>query len=423
MIKRIAREDAEIVPLPGRDWHSYFGPADGVSSLCPWACRCSPRLQARGACPPRRGGDDLLRRGPRPDRHPGRLAEVWPGVVVHVPPGTFHATESDRPGAARAAVHLHAAGRPGLVREEGRAMSVTTIGDAVDDIELDAPAGGRAADPRRGRPDRLPRPRRSPRRPTVGGRHPGGALLPRSCVSVPTSPTGRIATGSSCRKGHSSIGLYATIALRGYFPVEELPDVRRRRLAAPGPSGHDPAAGPRHVHGFARHGHLGGRRDGARRPPHGPRRPDLRDARRRRVPGGRGLGGGLRGGPLRPRQPRRDRRPQQAPAVRLAGRRARRPPAAAGPGRARRQVDGLRLARPRGRRPRHGRHRWTPSREASRGRRPSGRDHRQHRQGPRRLVHGGPLLLAHPGDQRPRSSRIAMAELGEPLSRRQGAAR
>ena len=33
-------------------------------------------------------------------------------------------------------------------------------------------------------------------------------------------------------KGHSSIGLYAALALRGYFPVEELADLRLRR--APG---------------------------------------------------------------------------------------------------------------------------------------------------------------------------------------------
>ena len=26
MIRRVARSEAEIVPLPGRDWHSYFGP-------------------------------------------------------------------------------------------------------------------------------------------------------------------------------------------------------------------------------------------------------------------------------------------------------------------------------------------------------------------------------------------------------------
>jgi quercetin dioxygenase-like cupin family protein len=28
---------------------------------------------------------------------PDGVAEVWPGVVVHVDPGTFHATEADGP--------------------------------------------------------------------------------------------------------------------------------------------------------------------------------------------------------------------------------------------------------------------------------------------------------------------------------------
>ena len=26
MITRVARSEAEVVPLPGRTWHSYFGP-------------------------------------------------------------------------------------------------------------------------------------------------------------------------------------------------------------------------------------------------------------------------------------------------------------------------------------------------------------------------------------------------------------
>ena len=26
MIKRVAREEATVVPLPGRDWHTYIGP-------------------------------------------------------------------------------------------------------------------------------------------------------------------------------------------------------------------------------------------------------------------------------------------------------------------------------------------------------------------------------------------------------------
>ena len=92
-------------------------------------------------------------------------------------------------------------------------------------------------------------------------------------------------------KGHSSIGLYAAMALRGYFPVEELAtfDAAHSRL-----QGHpdmtrlpglDMSTGSLGMGISAGDGH------GARRPAHGPRRARLRDARRRRVPGGRGLGG------------------------------------------------------------------------------------------------------------------------------------
>ena len=98
MIKRVARDEAEQVPLPGRVWHSYFGPRDGVSNLVSLGVSVYPP-------------------GSKPEGHVhaaeeetiyctagrGRIvtsdgvAEVEPGVVVHVPPGTFHATEADGP--------------------------------------------------------------------------------------------------------------------------------------------------------------------------------------------------------------------------------------------------------------------------------------------------------------------------------------
>ena len=98
MIKRVARDEAEQVPLPGRVWHSYFGPRDGVSNLVSLGVSVYPP-------------------GSKPEGHVhaaeeetiycaagrGRIvtsdgvAEVEAGVVVHVPPGTFHATEADGP--------------------------------------------------------------------------------------------------------------------------------------------------------------------------------------------------------------------------------------------------------------------------------------------------------------------------------------
>jgi quercetin dioxygenase-like cupin family protein len=98
MIKRVARGDAEQVPLPGRVWHSYFGPKDDVSNLVSLGVSVYPP-------------------GSKPDGHvhaaeeetiyctagrgrivtPDGVADVEPGVVVHVSPGTFHATEADGP--------------------------------------------------------------------------------------------------------------------------------------------------------------------------------------------------------------------------------------------------------------------------------------------------------------------------------------
>lgn len=98
MIKRVARDEAEHVPLPGRDWYSYIQPGN------------SP---ARNLSV----GLSVFPAGSRPDGHVhdaeeetifvvggrGRLvtseatADLAPGVAVFIPVGTFHATESDGP--------------------------------------------------------------------------------------------------------------------------------------------------------------------------------------------------------------------------------------------------------------------------------------------------------------------------------------
>ena len=44
-------------------------------------------------------------------------------------------------------------------------------------------------------------------------------------------------------KGHSSIALYAAMALRGYFPLEELLTFDYARLAPAGASRHEPPSG------------------------------------------------------------------------------------------------------------------------------------------------------------------------------------
>jgi quercetin dioxygenase-like cupin family protein len=98
MITRIAREEAHQLPLPGRVWHSYIAPGDGVSgrvslgvSVYPPGSRPEGHVHASEEetiyCTAGRG------RIVTPDGS----AEVSPGVVVHVAPGTFHATEADGP--------------------------------------------------------------------------------------------------------------------------------------------------------------------------------------------------------------------------------------------------------------------------------------------------------------------------------------
>jgi quercetin dioxygenase-like cupin family protein len=98
MIKRVARSEAEVFTLPGRDWLLYIGPQN------------SP---ARNVTV----GVSIFPAGSKPTGHVhdsqeetiyvtagrGRLvtdeatADLEPGVSVFIPIGTFHATESDGP--------------------------------------------------------------------------------------------------------------------------------------------------------------------------------------------------------------------------------------------------------------------------------------------------------------------------------------
>jgi hypothetical protein len=148
-------------------------------------------------------------------------------------------------------------------------------------------------------------------------------------------------------KGHSSIGLYATMALRGYFPVAELAtfDAANSRLQghpdmtrlpgldmSSGSLGMGISAGM----GMA----LGARLTGRSSRTYvmlGDGECQECEVWERRWP---------RPGP--PRQPRRDRGPQPAPAIRLARRRPRRPDPTPGAGRAGGEVGRVRLARARG---------------------------------------------------------------------------
>jgi quercetin dioxygenase-like cupin family protein len=98
MIKRIAREDAVSVPLPGRVWHSYFGPPDGTSRLVSLGVSVyPPGSRPVGHVHPGEEETIYCTAGRGRIVTPDATAEVSPGVVVHVPAGTFHATEADGP--------------------------------------------------------------------------------------------------------------------------------------------------------------------------------------------------------------------------------------------------------------------------------------------------------------------------------------
>lgn len=98
MTTRITREEAEQVPLPGRVWHSYFSPKDGLSEHLSLGASVYPAgSKPEGHVHPTQEETIYCAAGR------GRIVtsdgsfEVEPGVVVHVKPGTFHATEADGP--------------------------------------------------------------------------------------------------------------------------------------------------------------------------------------------------------------------------------------------------------------------------------------------------------------------------------------
>ncbi len=98
MIKRVSRAEAEVFPLPGRDWHTYIGPQNtptervsmGVSVFPPGskpAGHVHATQEETIYCAAGRGRIVT----------PEATAEIERGVTVWVAVGTFHATESDGP--------------------------------------------------------------------------------------------------------------------------------------------------------------------------------------------------------------------------------------------------------------------------------------------------------------------------------------
>lgn len=99
MIKRVARSEADVVPLPGRDWYTYLGPHNAATQRISIGVSIFPP----GSKPPGHVHDVQEETVYVAAGH-GRLvtaeatAALEPGVAVHIPVGTFHATEADGPG-------------------------------------------------------------------------------------------------------------------------------------------------------------------------------------------------------------------------------------------------------------------------------------------------------------------------------------
>ncbi len=98
MIKRVARSEAEIVPLPGRTWHAYFGPHNSAArNVSMGVSVFPPGSKPEGHVHPAEEETIYCAAGHGRIVTPDGVAEVEPGVVVHVSPGTHHATEADGP--------------------------------------------------------------------------------------------------------------------------------------------------------------------------------------------------------------------------------------------------------------------------------------------------------------------------------------
>ena len=216
MFTRITRDQTEITPLPGRDWHAYIGPHER-----PDRTRLVGRLGLRARRPPGRprprqpGGDRLLPVRSRPAGQPGPAppssspASRSSIPAGHVPcdrvrpPEPLELLCSSRRRSCRAPTRR--AGRPDVI--DARPLPRTparrrTPEEVARRIRVES--SGRST-----RPARATSAARCPR-PTSWRRS-----TSTSCGSGPSEPDWPERDRFVLSKGHASVGLYATLALRG----------------------------------------------------------------------------------------------------------------------------------------------------------------------------------------------------------------
>jgi quercetin dioxygenase-like cupin family protein len=98
MITRVSRDEAQVYPLPGRDWLYYIGPEiTDTQRVSIGLAVYPPGSRPTGHVHPGEEETIYCVRGRGRIATEASTAEVEPGVCVHVPVGTFHATESDGP--------------------------------------------------------------------------------------------------------------------------------------------------------------------------------------------------------------------------------------------------------------------------------------------------------------------------------------
>lgn len=98
MIRRVARAEAQVHPLPGRDWHTYIGPPETPTQRVSMGVSIFPAgSHPEGHVHDLEEETIYCARGRGRIVTPDETAEIEAGVTVWVSPGTPHATESDGP--------------------------------------------------------------------------------------------------------------------------------------------------------------------------------------------------------------------------------------------------------------------------------------------------------------------------------------
>lgn len=98
MIRRVTRAQASVIPLPGRDWHTYIGPESAPTERVSMGVSIfPPGSKPEGHVHDTQEETIYCMAGRGRIVTPDATAEVEPGVMVWVPPQTPHATESDGP--------------------------------------------------------------------------------------------------------------------------------------------------------------------------------------------------------------------------------------------------------------------------------------------------------------------------------------